>query len=181
MMENKQYPVARNHPHLYAWFAFVSKFVDAVMQKWPEGKGGKPAAQPAPKKKQAPPAKKTAEVDEDDLFADDGSEPVKIEHKPTKAKRVVIAKSILLLEIKPADSETNLDELKKKIQNEIVMDGLMWKDEYSKEPIAFGIEKLIMGLVVEDEKVSPDEDIIHRLETWENFVQSVDIRSFNKI
>jgi translation elongation factor EF-1beta len=37
------------------------------------------------------------------------------------------------------------------------MDGLAWKEETKKEPVAFGIFKLIIGAVIEDEKVSTDD------------------------
>ena len=47
--------------------------------------------------------------------------------------------------------------------------------------MAFGIFKLIIGFVVEDDKVSVDNDIIPMLEEWEDEVQSVDIQSFNKL
>ena len=60
-------------------------------------------------------------------------------------------------------------------------DGLLWKTEYKKEPVAFGIFKLIIGLVVEDDKVSVDNDIIPIIEEMEDQVQSVDILSFNKL
>lgn len=36
------------------------------------------------------------------------------------------------------------------------MDGLSWKTEYKKEPIAYGVFKLVIGAVVEDAKVSTD-------------------------
>lgn len=75
-----------------------------------------------------------------------------------KVKKVVIAQSLIMFEIKPYDSETNLDTLAKKIL-EIKWEagGLYWKTQYRKEPIAYGIEKLIIGVTVEDEKVSVDE------------------------
>ena len=57
----------------------------------------------------------------------------------------------------------------------------MWKTEYKKEPVAFGIFKLIIGLVIEDDKVSVDNDIIPMIEEMEDYVQSVDILSFNKL
>ncbi len=57
----------------------------------------------------------------------------------------------------------------------------MWKTEYKKEPIAFGIFKLVVGMVIEDEKVSVDEDIVNMLQEWDDAVQSVDIVSFNKL
>jgi len=73
-----------------------------------------------------------------------------------KVKKVVIAQSLVMFEIKPYDSDTNLDNLAKTIL-EIKMDGLYWKTQYRKEPIAYGIEKLIIGVTVEDEKVSVDD------------------------
>jgi len=76
--------------------------------------------------------------------------------------------------------ETDLDALAAKILA-IEKDGLFWKTEYKKEPVAFGIFKLIMGFVIEDDKVSVDNDIIPMLEEWEDEVQSVDINSFNKL
>ena len=36
------------------------------------------------------------------------------------------------------------------------MDGLMWKTEWKKEPIAYGVFKIVIGATVEDEKVSTD-------------------------
>lgn len=60
------------------------------------------------------------------------------------------------------------------------MDGLLWKTEYKKEPIAYGVHKLLIGCVVEDEKVSTD-DLQEKIEALEEFVQSVDIAVFNKL
>jgi len=48
------------------------------------------------------------------------------------------------------------------------MDGLLWKTEYKKEPIAFGVKKLVIGFVIEDLKVSVDDDIIALLESWDD-------------
>ena len=36
------------------------------------------------------------------------------------------------------------------------MDGLTWKTEFKKEPIAYGVFKIVIGAVVEDAKVSTD-------------------------
>ena len=46
--------------------------------------------------------------------------------------------------------------------------------------MAFGIFKLIIGFSLEDEKVSVD-DIVERIEAYEELVQSVEIAAFNKI
>lgn len=83
------------------------------------------------------------------------------------------------MEVKPYEAETNLDELFKKVIG-IEMDGLVWKQDFKREPIAYGVEKIIVGCVVEDEKVGVD-DLIDKIMEFEDEVQSVDIRSFNKI
>lgn len=97
----------------------------------------------------------------------------------SKAKPALIAKSLILFEVKPYEAETDLDALAAKIIA-IEMDGLTWKTEYKKEPIAYGVHKLIVGCVIEDAKVSVD-DIQEKMEAFEEEVQSVDIAVFNKI
>lgn len=119
--------------------------------------------------------------DDLDLFGDEEEEdtkPAKIEIK--KKKKEVIAMSLVMLEVKPLDSDTVLDDLAKKCFSDIKMDGLFWKTEFKKEPVAFGIFKLIIGFSCEDEKVSVD-DIVEKIEAFEDLVQSVEIMAFNKI
>ena len=84
------------------------------------------------------------------------------------------------MEVKPWGPETDLEALAKKVLEEVVQDGLVWKTEYKKEPVAFGVFKLVMGCVVEDEKVSV-EDLVDKICEFEDEVQSVDILSFNKV
>jgi elongation factor 1-beta len=62
----------------------------------------------------------------------------------------------------------------------IEIDGLFWKTEYKKEPVAYGVYKLIIACTVEDEKVSID-DLQATIEGIEDHVQSVYILAFNKI
>jgi len=88
--------------------------------------------------------------------------------KDAKKKKEVIAQSLVLYEVKPLDDETDLDKLAARIL-EIKMDGLFWKTEYKKEPIAFGIYKLVIGVTVEDEKVSVDE-LQEKIESFEDMV-----------
>lgn len=120
------------------------------------------------------------EVDDamDDLFGDDEPAEKVVVKKKTKAKPP--AMSIVFLEVKPLDDSTDLDAVAAQIFSEITQDGLFWKTEYRKEPIAFGIEKLIVAFSCEDEKVSVD-DIVEKVEEFKDHVQSVEIQSFNKI
>jgi elongation factor 1-beta len=67
-----------------------------------------------------------------------------------------------------------LDELAAKIIKEIVLDGLFWIKEFKKVPVAFGIFKLIIGFLCEDEKISVD-DVVEMIEAYDEFVQSVEI------
>jgi translation elongation factor EF-1beta len=46
--------------------------------------------------------------------------------------------------------------------------------------VAFGIFKLVIGFSLEDEKVSVD-DIVEKIEAFDDMVQSVEIAAFNKI
>ena len=71
------------------------------------------------------------------------------------AKQGLIAKSLVIWEVKPWGEETDLDALGKKICG-IEMDGLTWKTEFKKEPIAYGVFKIVIGAVVEAAKVSTD-------------------------
>jgi translation elongation factor EF-1beta len=134
-------------------------------------------------------SKKEAE-DLDDLFGDDDEDEdaakavaAAAKAKATaaaKPKKVVIAMSLVMLEVKPLDDTIDLDALAKKLIAEIVMDGLFWKTEYRKDPVAFGIFKLIIGFSLEDDKVSVD-DVVEKIEAYEELVQSVEIAVFNKI
>lgn len=47
-------------------------------------------------------------------------------------------------------------------------------------PVGYGIKKLQIMCIVEDEKVSVD-DLTEEITGFEDFVQSVDIAAFNKI
>lgn len=108
---------------------------------------------------------KKADEDDFDPFADEEedeeAEKAKMERMKEIAKtaksygKVVVAKSLIVWEVKPWGEETDLDALGKKILG-IEMDGLYWKTEFKKEPIAYGVFKIVIGATVEDAKVSTD-------------------------
>ena len=134
-------------------------------------------------------APKKKEDDLDDLFGDDDDDAAETAKKVAaaakekgkkKVKKVAIAMSLVMLEVKPLDDTIDLDALAQKIFTTILQEGLYWKTEFKKEPVAFGIFKLIIGFSLEDEKVSVD-DVVERIEALEDLVQSVEIAVFNKI
>lgn len=143
----------------------------------------KPAQNGAPKKA----AKPAADDDDDiDLFgSEEDEEAVKAreqrlkEYDAKKAKKPgPIAKSSVVLEIKPWDDETDMKEMEKCVRS-IEMDGLLWGTS-KLVPVAFNIKKLQIVCVVEDDKISIEE-LSEKIEEFEDHVQSVDVAAFNKI
>lgn len=144
----------------------------------------------APAAAAAQPSKAAAKDDDDDvdLFGSDSEEDeeaAKIREERLAAyaakkskKPALIAKSNVILDVKPWDDETDMKELEKAVRK-IVMDGLLWGTA-KLVPLAFGIHKLTISCVVEDDKVSIDE-LIEEIEKNDDFVQSVDVAAFNKI
>ncbi|XP_025193699.1 probable elongation factor 1-delta isoform X1 [Melanaphis sacchari] len=150
----------------------------------------KKTAQPSSK----PEEKKTSKVNDDedddvDLFGSDSEEESE-EAAKIKAQRVaeysarkskkptLIAKSNIILDVKPWDDETDMKELEKAVR-QVATDGLLWGAS-KLVPLAYGIHKLQISCVVEDEKVSIDW-LQETLQEIEDFIQSVDIAAFNKI
>merc|ERR1719327_386433 len=208
---NGAIPNVASHPHAFAWYCLVARFSTEVRQSWvgaaapaKGGKADKPAKGGDNKKggkggKDAKPAKK--DDDDFDPFADDDEEDAAAAAalkakaaaaKNAKPKKVVVAKSIIVWDVKPFSSETDLDFLAKKILA-ITQDGLAWKTEYKKEPVAFGVFKLQIGAVVEDEKVSTDliaeqieeltdESAVDKDDNEDGYlVQSTEIVCFNNL
>ena len=185
-------PNPETHPSAFAWWLLVSKFTPAVRGSWggaaAEAPKGKAEGKGKGKKEEKKPAKE--EEDEmDDLFGSEDEEEAAAakeaamkaaEAGKKKKKAPPVAKSVIVWDVKPWGPEVDLDELGKKIITEIKMDGLLWKTEFKKEPVAFGVYKICIGATVEDEKVSTD-DIQEQIEAFEDHVQSVDIVSFNKL
>merc|ERR1711988_548104 len=76
-------------------------------------------------------------------------------HAKKAKKPKVIAKTNVLFDVKPWDDETDMDAMKKACTS-IEMDGLLWGAS-KLVPVGYGINKLQLMCVVEDEKVSIEE------------------------
>jgi len=120
-----------------------------------------------------------------DLFspADDEAEKVKAERVEAYLKKkskepAVIAKSSVVLDVKPWNEETDMKALEEAVRK-IECDGLVWGAS-KLDPLAYGVQKLQIVCVVEDEKVSIDW-LQEKICANENLVQSVDVASFQKI
>merc|ERR1712241_391460 len=70
-------------------------------------------------------------------------------------KPALIAKTSVLLDIKPWDDETDMDKMLECVKT-IEKEGLVW-GAHKLVPVGYGIKKLQLVCVGEDEKVSIDE------------------------
>ena len=127
-----------------------------------------------------------------DLFGDDAGEAEEYEQMMAEKKALAekakagelkkgdagFFKSSIVLDIKPADSEINYDDLVAFVTG-IEMDGLEWKANELK-PMAFGLQKLTVLLHAIDDILSID-DLTEKLEDNEDLVGSVEIVSFSKL
>jgi len=159
--------------------------------------GGKPpAATPAAAKPQEKPAAAPMtngvadddSDDDDDLFGSDSEEDEEAEKIKQErlaayaakkaAKPGPIAKSNIILDVKPWDDETDMEEVERLVRS-IACDGLRWgASKFVK--IAYGITKLQIMCVVEDDKVGTDF-LEENICGFEDHVQSMDVVAFNKI
>ena len=78
----------------------------------------------------------------------------------------------MTLEVKPWDDETDLEALEKSVRS-VQQEGLVWGSSKF-VPVGYGIKKLQITLVIEDELVSLDE-LQEKLAGFEEYVQSSDV------
>jgi elongation factor 1-beta len=170
--DSKTYPhVARWYKHIATWEADHANLKGdaskAPMLTLPAGE------EPAAAKAAAAGAEE--EDDDVDLFGSD-DEADDAEAERVKAERVAaykakkdekaaanaaagkdapVAKSVVTMQVKPWDDETDMEALEAGVRS-IEKDGLVWG--LSKlVPIGYGIKMLQINLVIEDEKISLDE------------------------
>jgi len=186
--QTKYAHVARWYTHISALTA-LNKLKAVAAAAVAESKAG--AAAPAPAAKAAAPAKAAADDDDDDnAFSFDDEEPSedaaailarkKAEadaEKKDKKKDDKVARSTIVLDVKPTEAETDLGALEKSIRG-IVMDGLLW-GACERIPVAYGVKKLRILATIVDDLVSVD-DMQAQIEAFED-CQSTDIYAFNKV
>merc|ERR1712071_415361 len=99
-------------------------------------------------------------------------------HAKKANKTKVIAKTSVLLDVKPWDDETDHDKMLAAVKS-IEMEGLLWGAS-KLIPIGYGIKKLQVMCTVVDDLVSIEE-LSEKIEEFEDFVQSCDVNCMNKI
>lgn len=165
------------YPSFSRWFNHIASFSEEFETL--------PAAE-----SEAAPAAEEEDDDDVDLFGSDDEEDDEAAAK-LKAERIAAynekkaakgpkpaAKSIVTLDVKPWDDETDLDAMLNHVKS-IEMEGLVWGAS-TFIPVGFGIKKLQINCVVEDDKVSLD-DLQAAIEEGEDWVQSMDVAAMQKL
>ena len=194
-VEAKCVPDQDKYPSVWAWYSLMVLFEDEVIKSWKpaekpqEKKGGKGKDQGKKGKKEKEGEKKDEgkkEEDDLDLFGEENEDDIKAKEEMKKKnkdkkkdKKKPVDKSHVILEIKGWEEGQDLEALAKKIISTIKKDGLQWNTGYKLEDVAFGIKKLVIAFLAEDDKCSVQEVQVE-LESWTDDIQSVDIVSFNK-
>lgn len=191
-------PTGDNFPNVSRWFVHIASF-EKEHPNFPGDKARAAALLGATEntgvESNAAKAVAVAEgedADDDiDLFGSDDEEE-DAENARIKAERVAeyekkkaakgprpAAKSLVTLDVKPWDDETDMKALEAGLRA-IEQDGLVWGAS-TLVPIGYGVSKLQMSVVVEDEKVSLDELQEQIAEDLEDYCQSTDIAAMAKI
>uniref|UniRef100_A0A8C6CP51 Eukaryotic translation elongation factor 1 beta 2 n=1 Tax=Moschus moschiferus TaxID=68415 RepID=A0A8C6CP51_MOSMO len=93
-------------------------------------------------------------------------------------KPALVSKSSILLDMKPWDDETDMTKLEECVRS-IQADGLVW-GSFKLVPVGYGIKKLQIQCVVEDDKLGTDM-LEEQITAFNKYVQSMDVAAFNKI
>jgi elongation factor 1-beta len=182
-------PDADKYPNVARWYKHIASY-ESEFSSLP-GDASKAYTTYGPESTELPtnPKDKPAEDDDMDLFGSDEEEedPEVVAQrearlaeyrKKKEAKPKAVAKSMVTLEVKPWDDETNLEELEANVRA-IEKDGLVWGASKF-VAIGYGIKKLQINIVIEDEKISLDE-LQQEIEEDEDHVQSTDVAAMQKI
>lgn len=177
-------PDAAVAPHTVRWYKHIQSYTKEFDTLPGTSKAGEALTASA-----AAPAPAAAEEDDEvDLFGSDDE--VDEEAERLKAERVAayaakkaakpktIAKSVVTLEVKPWDDETDMKALEAAVRS-LEIAGLVWGAS-KLVPIGYGISKLQITLVVEDELVSLEE-LQEKIAEFEDYVQSTDVAAMQKL
>ncbi|XP_035743742.1 elongation factor 1-beta'-like [Vespa mandarinia] len=176
-----------SNPHVLRWYTHIKSYDLNTLPG--EKKAPAILANSSHSSQATTPAADAAEDGDDvDLFASDeeeSAEAAKIREERLKAyaekkskKPAIIPKSSIVLEVKPWGDETDMKKMEEAVRS-IKMDGLVWGAS-KLVAVGYGIQKLQIICVIEDDKVSVDF-LVEQIQEFEDLVQSVDIASFNKI
>ncbi|OCK97603.1 uncharacterized protein K441DRAFT_685289 [Cenococcum geophilum 1.58] len=164
----KSPPEVAMYPCAYRWYNHVASFEPGFSSLPGDPSKSHTAYGPESSELTVNPAKApAAEAEEEEDYK-----------KKKEGKTKPAAKSIVSLDVKPWDDETDMKELEANVRA-IEKEGLVWGAS-KLAAVGFGIKKLQINLVVEDEKVSLYE-LQGQVEEDEDHVQSTDSAAMQKL
>mmetsp|Transcript_44573 Transcript_44573/g.82674 ORF Transcript_44573/g.82674 Transcript_44573/m.82674 type:complete len:243 (-) Transcript_44573:281-1009(-) len=195
-------PNATSFPNVHRFYTHIGSFTDAQRSGFPAGVASSSAAVAAgaggPAKGKGKGKKDDSDSDSDDMFADsddDSKGKAKAKAAAAKAKAKAkaaaaaksakpkkaapIAKTQVVYEVKTLEAGQDMAALEAAIRS-ITIDGLTWGEQFGVVDVAFGIQKLIVQCVIEDDKVEL-VDIEEKIEAFEDQVQSLDLATMNRL
>jgi elongation factor 1-beta len=187
-------PDSSKFPHAARWYKHIASYTDEFATL--PGDASKayttygPDATAATLNPAKAPAAEEDDDDDVDLFGSDDeeedAEAAKIreerlaEYKKKKeGKTKPAAKSVVTMDVKPWDDETDMKALEAAVRA-IEKEGLLWGSS-KLVPVGFGIKKLQITLVIEDDKIGLDDLQEQIQEEAEEHVQSTDIAAMQKL
>ncbi|KAI9903094.1 hypothetical protein N3K66_002446 [Trichothecium roseum] len=183
-------PDSEKYPHAARWYKHIASYESEFATLPGDASKAYSTYGPEASELTVNPAKAEEKADDDDvdLFGsdeEDDAEAARVREerleaykKKKEAKPKTIAKSVVTMDIKPWDDETDMVALEAAVRA-IEQDGLVWGAS-KLVPVGFGIKKLQINLVVEDEKVST-ADLEDTIQELEDYVQSTDIAAMQKL
>ncbi|KKY35868.1 putative elongation factor 1-beta [Diaporthe ampelina] len=187
-------PDASKYPNAARWYKHIASYESEFPTL--SGDASKPYTAYGPEVAEvtlnpakAPEAAGDDDDDDVDLFGSDDEEEdaeaarVREERlaeyrKKKEGKVKPAAKSVVTMDVKPWDDETDLAALEASVRS-IEKDGLVWGASKF-VAVGFGIKKLQINLVVEDDKVSLEE-LEEEIVGFEDYVQSSDVVAMQKL
>merc|ERR1711944_13934 len=164
-------PDRSTYPHAERWFLHIKSF-EASKKQFPK------SAKPADSYLGGAGSAGEDDEEEDAEAAKIREERLAAYAEKKSKKPALIAKTSVLLDVKPWDDETDMDALTSAVKS-IEMEGLTW-GATKFVPVGYGIKKLVVMCTVVDDKVSIEE-LQEKIENFEDFVQSCDVAAMNKI
>jgi len=186
-------PAPETYPYAWRWYNHILTFESEFSSLPGDPSKEYTAYGPESAELTLNPAKAPAAAEEDDDDVDlfgSSDEEEDAENERLKAERLAeynikkagkvkpAAKSIVTLDVKPWDDETSMKDLEAAVRG-IEKDGLVWGGS-KLVAVGFGIKKLQINLVIEDNKISLDE-LQQEIEEFEDFVQSTDVAAMQKL
>ena len=151
---NHKVPDSNKFPHAARWYNHIASYSDSFSSLPGTKKDASSYGIDVEEEK-----KEDSDVDlfgSDDDEVDEEAERQKAERlaeyqRKKAAKPKPVAKSMVALDVKPWDDTTDLAEMEKSVRG-IKLDGLTWGAS-KLVPVGYGIRKLQISCVVEDDKV----------------------------